>query len=368
MSQVIPTVPTIAITGSAGKTTTKEMLASILQTKWKIFKSKENKNFQKNTQKHARMIKPWHQGVVLEFGMGEANTGKMHCSHIQPNIAVITNVGSAHYGVFGNSIKLTAKAKSELIKYMKPEGILYINNDDNNSKLLQIKGFKGEIFTVSIKNKSDYQAVNIKYVDQGMTFQVKLDDQLEDFFIPTFGYHNVINALFAIGVSHHQKFSPSEIKVGLKNYEVPVRRLNHYELPNGLVILDDSYSANPEATKAAIDVLVELGKIKKKLVILGSMLELGEYSIEGHKEVGKYLAQNKVDKIVIIGKEARWIGKGAVEAGYPPSRILLFTKSRNKMHLYLQKLIKPNMAILVKGSKLMQMNKTLNYLLKNFSK
>lgn len=359
---LIPKVPTIAITGSAGKTTTKEMISSILETKWRIFKSEANRNFVRNTKMHATMIKSWHQGIVLEFGMGEGNSGKMHCSYIQPNIGVITNIGSAHYGVFGNSIKRTAEAKSELIKYMKPTGVLFINNDDKNSKLLQTKNFKGKIFTVSINNKSDYQALNVKYTDEGMIFQVQLDGKLEDFFIPTFGYHNVINALFAIGVCHFLKFSSSEIKQGLKMYKIPIRRLNRYELPNGLLIIDDSYSANPEATKAAIDVLTNLGKDKEKVVILGSMLELGDYTVDGHKNVGRYLAQSKIDKIFTFGDEARWIAKGAKEAGFPDSNILTF-KNRDKMHMHLKKLIKPNTAILLKGSKLMEMHKTLDYLL-----
>lgn len=367
MKQLIPKVPTIAITGSAGKTTTKEMISSILETKWKIFRSEGNRNFARSTKKHVKMIKPWHQGVVLEFGMGKENTGKMHCSYIQPNIGIVTNVGSAHFGVFGNDIKLTAKAKSELIQYMKPDGILFINQDDENSKLLKTKDFKGKIFTVGIQHKSDYQAVNVKYVDQGMAFQVELDKKMEDFYIPVFGYHNVTNALFAIGVCHHLNFSPTEIRLGLERYQVPVRRLNWYELPGKLLVIDDSYSANPEAVKAAIDVLAEVGKNKKKIVILGSMLELGEYSNEGHRTVGKYLAQRKVDKILTFGKEARWIGKGAIEAEFPVKDIFLFV-NRDKMHLQLKKLIEPDTAILIKGSKLMEMNKTLEYLIKNHSK
>ncbi|UNC92315.1 UDP-N-acetylmuramoyl-tripeptide--D-alanyl-D-alanine ligase [Candidatus Contubernalis alkaliaceticus] len=367
MKQLIPKIPTIAITGSAGKTTTKEMISSILETKFKIFKSKRNRNFVRCTKNHAKMIKPWHQAVVLEFGMGKGNTGKMHCSYIQPNIGIITNVGSAHFGMFGNNIILTAKAKSELIKYMKPEGILYINNDDVNSKLLQTKDFKGKIFSVGIKNNSDYQAVNIKYLAQGMSFQVKLYNKSEVFFIPSFGRHNVINALFAIAVCHYLKLPPSKMKSGLKKYKIPVRRINRYELPNGLVIIDDSYSANPEATKAAIDVLVELGKNQKKVVIIGSMLELGKYTVKGHMKVGKYLARNKVDKILTFGNEARCIKKGAIKAGFTASNILLF-RNRDKMHAGLQKLIEPNTVILLKGSKLMEMHKTLDYLLSVFSK
>ncbi|KAB3529307.1 UDP-N-acetylmuramoyl-tripeptide--D-alanyl-D-alanine ligase [Alkaliphilus serpentinus] len=366
MKQIKPKVPTIAITGSAGKTTTKEMIASILSTKWKIFKSEGNRNFAKSTKSHAKMIKPHHQAIVLEYGMGEGNTGKMHCSFIQPNISVITNIGSAHFGVFGNDIKLTAEKKSELIQYMKADGSLYINNDDENSKLLKTQDFKGRIYTVGINTPSDFRGINVKYSKKGMRFMVNLNGDLEDFLIPTFGYHNVVNALFAIGISHNLGFTPSEMRLGLKNYCLPSRRLMIHRLPNGLMIIDDSYSANPEATKAAIDVLVNLGKDKKRIAIIGSMLELGEFTAEGHREVGKYLADKQINKIFTYGDEAQWIRQGAMEAGFNPKNIFSF-KDQDKIHRYIKRVVKPNTCILVKGSKLMEMYKTVEFIKGNYS-
>ncbi|MDW7674703.1 MAG: UDP-N-acetylmuramoyl-tripeptide--D-alanyl-D-alanine ligase [Bacillota bacterium] len=366
MKQLIPEFPAIAISGSAGKTTTKEMLSSILETRWQIVKSQKNRNIHCHTKKYAQMIKPFHQAVVLEFGMRGSVTGKLHCRFIQPNISIITNVGSSHFGTFGNSINLTAKKKSTLIKYMNPEGVLVVNNDDKNSKLLQTTEFKGKVVTVGINNKADYQAINIQYVKQGMTFQVKLAEKLEDFFIPSFGEHNVMNALFAIAVAHYLRFTPSEMRLGLNNYEIPEGRLNLFELPNDLLIIDDSYNASPETAKAAINVLEELGKDKRKVVVLGSMLELGEYSTKGHLEVGTYLFQKKVDMIITYGNEAMDIGNGAYKAGFPAESIFMFN-NRSQMNMYLLKTIEPNTAILIKGSGGMKMNKTANYLIKQFS-
>lgn len=358
-------IPTIAITGSAGKTTVKEMVASILEQKWNVFKSKRNRNQRHHTKQHRGAIKPYHQAVVLEFAMGRKKAGKVHCSHIQPNIGVITNIGFAHFGMLGNNIKLTAESKSALIKYMKPDGILFINGDDENSKLLKTKGFKGEIITIGVKNLADYQAQNIKYLGNGMSFDVKLDDKTENFFLPAFGQFNVINALFSIAICHRLKFTAPEIRLGLRCYEVPDGRLNHIELKNQIILLDDTFNANPQAVKAAVDVLLELGKEKIKMVILGSMLELGDYSITGHEEVGRYLADNKIDLILTYGEKAKWICTCAANNGH--AKTWQF-EERALLHNWLEKNLQPNTAILVKGSNRMAMKKTVEYLQQKFAK
>ncbi|PKM83909.1 MAG: UDP-N-acetylmuramoyl-tripeptide--D-alanyl-D-alanine ligase [Firmicutes bacterium HGW-Firmicutes-13] len=362
MKPLVLNIPTIAVTGSAGKTTTKEMIASVLQVKWNTFKSKKTRNQRYHTRLHAKQIKPRHQAVVLEFGLGRKNAGKIHCRYIQPNIGVITNVGSAHFGMLGNSIKSTAEYKSALIRYMKPNGILLINRDDKNSELLQTKNFKGEIITVGINNKADYQAEDVKYLDKGMSFKVKLDDKIKKFFLPAFGLYNVVNALFAIAISYRLKFKPSEIRAGLKKYRAPNCRFNLIKLRDQSFLIDDTYNSNPEAVKAAVDTLLKLGKEKKKIAVLGSMLELGRYSSKGHEEVGKYLSK-KVDVICSFGKRAEYIKTGAVNEGH--KKVVHFN-NRKDLHRWLKKNIGPSTIILVKGSNRMRMRETVNYLKNNF--
>lgn len=307
MESLLLDIPTIAITGSSGKTTTREFISSILEIKWKILKTKGNKNLPLHTKQTVERFDSSYQAILLELGMGKQGAAERHCSIIQPNISIITNIGTAHFGNLGNSIKSTAKYKSALIKYMNPKGLLLINKDDKNSELLKTKAFKGEIITVGIHSKADYRARSIKYLDNGMIFEVRLDNKNETFFIPTFGLHNIQNALFAIAISHHLKFTPSEIRLGLKNFIAPIKRLNLINLSNESLLIDDTVNANPQSVKAAIDVLVNISKNRKKVVVLGSMLELGDYSNEGHIEVGRYLAKNKIDAIYTYGNEADWI-------------------------------------------------------------
>ncbi|MDQ0339023.1 UDP-N-acetylmuramoyl-tripeptide--D-alanyl-D-alanine ligase [Caldalkalibacillus uzonensis] len=361
MKPLIPNIPAIAITGSAGKSTTQAFIYSILSTKWKrILKTTKNLNLPSHTNQKVKRLKPSHQAVILEMAFGR-EAGKRHFRYIQPNMGVITNIGTAHYGKLGNSLESIAKSKSLLIKYMNPKGTLFINNDDQNSKLLETHHFKGKIVTVGIKNKADYQASHIKYLDNGMRFKVALDNQKETFFIPTFGDHNVINALFAIAVAHQLHFTPAEMRKGLKKFKNPARRLDVIPLPHQSLLIDDTFNANPQSVKAASDVLVRLGKGKKKIVVLGSMLELGQYSKKGHKEVGRYLAKKGIDAIYTYGKKAKWIGEAAIKKGFPAQNVHHFT-NRQHLHNMLAKHFQPDSAILVKGSHAMKMYKTAEFL------
>ena len=148
MNPLVLSIPAIAITGSSGKTTTREFISSILETKCKVLTTTGNKNLPLHTKKTMESFDPSFQAIVLELGLGKQGAGKRHCRYIQPNIAIITNIGTAHFGNLGNNIRSTANFKSALIKYMNPEGKLLFNNDDENSKLLETETFNGKIITV----------------------------------------------------------------------------------------------------------------------------------------------------------------------------------------------------------------------------
>ncbi|WP_051688278.1 UDP-N-acetylmuramoyl-tripeptide--D-alanyl-D-alanine ligase [Desulfofalx alkaliphila] len=366
MKPLILDIPTIAVTGSSGKTMTKEMIASVLVRKMKTFKSKKNRNQTTHTRRHAKMIQAHHQAVVLEFAMGRRQ-GKKHCSIIQPNIGVITSIGTAHYGKLGNSIEDIVKSKSALIEYMKPTGILLINNDDDNSKLLPVEQFKGKVIRVGIKSISDFQAYCVEYRNNGMSFKVKIDNQEETFFIPVFGHHNVINALFAIAIAHHLNLTPLDINEGFKRMKIPKGRLNLIRLSENVLLIDDSFNANPQSVKAAIDVLSELGKEKTKVAVLGTMAELGEYSKTGHLEVGKYLANKQIDYLVTYKKNAEYIGQGAIGNGFN-SKHIIHCDNETLLYEFVDKYIRPNTIILIKGSRVTQLDKVVKHLKHQYSR
>lgn len=358
--------PVIAITGSAGKTTTKEMIAAILEQKWKILKTSGNANAPRHTAMYADKIKPWHQALVLEYGMSVHGEIRRSCQIIQPNIGIVTNVGTAHIGHFNGDIRGIANTKSDLIRYMKKTGLLIINADDKNSKLLDTKSFKGKILTIGQNSSATFKAENIQYGKSGMNFQTKINGKLYDFYIPSLGKHNIYNALFAIAATNHLGFKPEEIQKGLKVYKKPRRRLSVYKFNNNIKIIDDTFSSNPNAAKAAIDVLQYQGN-GRKIAVLGTMLEMGNYKVNGHKDVGKYLAKKKINKLYTYGSDALYIGKGAIEAGYPKGNVRSFT-SKDKLIGTLLKEITPKTTILFKASHGVKMNEIVNELVKEYKR
>ncbi|MGE5379598.1 MAG: UDP-N-acetylmuramoyl-tripeptide--D-alanyl-D-alanine ligase [Methylocystaceae bacterium] len=360
MATLILNRPVIGVTGSAGKTTTKEMIASVLGTRWNVFKNKYNNNIIPSTRKHARIINSSHQAVVLEYGTAAPGLIRLHCQIIQPNIGIITNVGSAHIGNFGGKIERLAAAKSELIRHMKPSGLLIINSDDRGSKLLNTNRFKGHLATVAIDNEATYKARKVKYTHGGMQFQVYFQKAWHEIFIPVPGRHNVYNALMTIAVADYLGFTPPEITTGLKNMHRTGRRVYVHTLGNGVTVIDDSYSANPHAVKAAVDVLMNVGG-GKRVMVLGDMRELGAYTRQGHREVGAYIAASGVDYFLALGPRTRYAVQEAIRCGMPLAKIKHFS-SRPALHSYLKTILDEQTTVLVKGSHGSEMYITADYI------
>lgn len=347
----------IAITGSAGKTTTKEMTASILGRHWKVLKTPNNWNLHNHNRDLLNTkLTPDHRAVVLEFGMSKRGHIRKHCQVIVPNMAVVTNVGTAHIGNFGGNVKQLAREKSELIKYMKPDGILFLNGDDKNTRLMPMHNFKGKIIRVGINNPHvDYHAYDIQYIKGGMRFKCSLRGREHSFSIPIYGTHNVYNALFAIAIADSFKLDASIIKAGLRDFFRNGQRMIVYKLGKEIRIIDDTYSANLNASKAAIEVLNNIGG-QNNIAVLGSMKCMGRYSKTAHKKAGEFLADKNIHSLMTYGEDARWILKGAVEAGFAPERAKHFTDSELLSRSLLNE-IKPGTTILVKGSHEMEMHK-----------
>lgn len=367
---VIMDRPVIAITGSSGKTTTKEMIAAILQKRWNMFKSNQNgndiwviqsrykifKSIQNGndvwyTSQYAEQIDSSYQAVVLEYGLRYPGDITKHCKLIQPNIGIITNVGSAHIGNFnGQGKSAIAAAKSELISGMKPDGLLLLNADDPNSKLLDTTGFKGEIILIGLGQECNYYAEQIIYTDTGMRFQVKIDGVNYTFTIPFFGKHHVYNALFAIAITHRLGCTVGEIQHGLetfcKNYpdyfQMNVRRFKHE-----ISLMFYTYSSKTCAMKAAVDVLVNIGT-EETVAFLGDMLGLGDYSIQEHKEVGCYIAARNVAQLYTFGTDGKYIGEGAIEAGFPADKVMHICFNEQLINTLKEKL-QPKTTFLIMG-------------------
>ncbi len=363
MKPLILKRPVIAVAGSSGKTTTKEMIASILKRRWRIYKSGKNRTNRDHIRAHRRRIKSFHRAVVLEYSMSYRGHLRRSCQIIQPNMSIVTMVGTAHIGNLGGSVTALIKAKSGIIKNMKPTGTLFLNADNRNSERLQLGHFRGRIIKVGIHKSADYQASAINYSQRGMEFSLDLGGQPHRFFIPVFGEHNVYNALFAIAVADQLGFSPSGIDKGLRCFQRPPHRLRVYRLKRGSRLIDDTFNANPHSVKAALDVLTRLGK-GHTVAVLGNMSELGNYSRRGHREVGQYLAERNIGRLLTFGQKGRRIGTAAIAAGFPGNKVR-HSSTRAQLHRRLHTAIKPGTTILIKGSHDQHMVRTVKYLRRN---
>ena len=356
--------PIIAITGSAGKTTTKAFLSSILSKKWNVFESKDYWNTTEHTKKHAAEINSSHQAVVLEYGMAYPGVITEHCKIIQPNMSIVTNVGLAHVGNFDGDPRKVAKAKSELIHGMDQYGVLCLNLDNDNSRFLETQNFKGKTITIGIKSPADYRAYDVQYTDGGMSFKMMLQKEEIELFIPIFGEHHVYNALSAIAIADQLGFSPMEIKTGLL-FKKPPRRLTIYNCKDNITLIDDTVHSHPEGVRAAIDVLVNLAK-HRKIAIIGQMRELGDLREKEYQKVGDYIQQQEIDLLITYGFRTEEIGAQAMKKGMAADNIHHFT-DREKLHALLSKLIRQNDTILIKGASKTNMFETVKFIDQNYS-
>ena len=355
-------IPVIAITGSAGKTTSKAFLGSILSKKWTVFESKDYWNTTEHTKKHVAEINDSHEAVVLEYGMAYPGVITEHCSIIQPTISIVTNIGLAHVGNFNNSVEKVAQAKSELIHGMDQNGVLILNKDDDNSKFLETKQFKGKIITVGIKSSADYRAYNVQYDENGMSFKMKLQGKEISLFIPIFGEHHVYNALNAIAVADYLGFSPMEIKAGLI-FKKPPRRLTIYNCRENITVIDDTVHSHPQGVRAAIDVLSNIGK-NRKIAIIGQMRELGELREEEYRKVGDYIQEKEIDVLVTYGFRTEEIGDQAIMKGFSAKNSYHFT-DKDKLNALLKTIVKKDDTILVKGASKTNMFDIVKFLRRN---
>ncbi len=355
--------PVIAITGSAGKTTTKAFLASILAKKWNVFESKDYWNTTDHTKKHAAEIQASHEAVVLEYGMAYPGVITEHCSIIQPNISIVTNIGKAHVGNFGGDVKKVAHAKSELIHGMDQEGILVVNKDDANSTYLETQKFKGKIITIGVNSDADYRAYDVHFGDNGMNFKMELQGKEMMFFIPILGEHHVYNALNAIAVADYLGVAPLDIKLGLL-FRKPPRRLTIYHCRDNITLLDDTVHSHPEGVRAAIDVLSNVGK-HRKIAIIGQMRELGDLREEEYRKVGEYVCQQEIDILITYGFRTDDIGIQAKAKGFPSENVYHFT-NKDKLHELLARLIEKDDTILVKGASKTNMFETVKFIDQTF--
>lgn len=302
-------IPVVGITGSVGKTSTKEMISSVLSEKFELHKTVGNLNGQIGLPLTIFGLETNHNAAVVEMGISEFNEMDVLSEIAAPTLAVMTNIGVTHIENLHNKENIF-KEKFKIAKFLSENEHLFINGDDEIlSKTQNIYDFN--VVSFGIKNNCDFIAKDICCNGNSTTFEVAHGKKSQKFVIPTIGEHNVYNALVAIAVGFSMKMSVAEIQNGLSHFKnLDMRQSIHYL--GEVTLIDDSYNANPDSMKSALKVLSQVAQDGRKIAVLADMLELGEMAEQLHFEVGTFAAKLGVDVIVTVGGLAKFISDGAV--------------------------------------------------------
>jgi len=341
----------VAITGSTGKTTTKNMIAQVLEKKFSVLKTLGNYNNQIGLPLTVFELDEKHEIAVVEMGMSGFGEIKGLMDIVHPRVSVMTNIGTSHIELLGSRENIL-KAKMEIFDGMMDGARGVVNADD----LLLNKGV--EDLTIPIVSygiqKGDYRAFDIKTMGQyGIAYTLKEQGREYKVEVPLPGRHNIYNSLAAVAVGRIFGMDFEDIVEGLKSVEKEKMRLNIYTISSNIKIINDAYNASPDSMKAALDVLDEIA-VGRKIAVLADMLEMGSFAEEWHREVGGYVVDSEVDILVTVGDDSRFIGYDAQDRGMNSGCIYHFSNKEEAGQL-LDNLVEDNDTILFKGSRGMRM-------------
>ena len=336
-------IPVIGLTGSVGKTTTKEMIALVVSSAFKTIKTKGNLNNEIGMPLTLLSMEADTQCAVVEMGMNHAGEISLLTSAAKPTIGVITNIGVSHIENLGSRDNIL-KAKLEIIEGMKKDSPLILNGDND-----KLRGIMSDRFRVIFYGIDDpvckVRADNIREFDDHTQFTAVYSGERVCVDLPAIGRHNVYNALAAIAVGTQLGISLSDCAKALEKY-VPAGMRQNIVKKNGVTFIEDCYNASPDSVKASLSALNSV-TAKRRIAVLGDMLELGSYSSEAHSQCGEYCAQSGVDILLTLGEKSLFTADSASRAGVKLVRS--FTDG-GELAEYLAKRLREGDAVVFKAS------------------
>lgn len=356
-------IPVIGVTGSVGKTSTKELIASVLSRKFATLKTEKNFNNEIGLPLTVLQIMPWHEAAVLEMGISDF--GEMHrLSKIaRPDICVLTNIGQCHLENLGSREGIL-KAKSEIFDFMNPEGQIFVNGDDD--MLIRIEGKEGhspirfglgegnQVYATGIENRGLF----------GSRAEIHMEEESFEAEIPLPGIPMVVNALAAAAVGRYLGLTREQIREGIEGVRAVEGRSRVFSA-SGYTMIDDCYNANPVSMKAALDLLAMA--VGRKAAVLGDMFELGEKEKELHSQMGAYALSKGIDVLVCAGNLSRCMYEGAKAYADNLAKdckkpALYYFPDRESLMGGLKDILKEGDNVLIKASHGMQFEKVVAYL------
>lgn len=356
MAQYVRThhnVKVIGITGSVGKTSTKDMIYSVVSMKYKTLKTLGNYNNQIGLPLTILRYQD-EEAMVLEMGMNHLEEIHYLTMIAQPDVAAITNVGTAHIGELGSRENIL-KAKMEIVDGLKEDGVLVINND--NDMLHGVEKNQYHIKRVGLGEDCELRAIHVDLKLKDSYFDIEYRDQLYHVHVPVSGEHFVYNALVAIAIGLSLDIGMEECIQGVEHFELTKNRMDMIDLNHHIKVIDGTYNANVDSMKSSLDVLSQYPT--RKIAVLADMLELGEYEQELHEEVGSYAASKNVDELLCVGDASAYIVEKAQACGLAHA---YHFEDNASLIVYLDELLEENDVVLIKGSNGMHLKEVVEHL------
>ncbi|MBI1746035.1 MAG: UDP-N-acetylmuramoyl-tripeptide--D-alanyl-D-alanine ligase [Acidobacteria bacterium] len=347
--------PVVAVTGSMGKTTTKDMIAKVLEGVGSVLKSQGNLNNQFGLPLTLYQLDASHDLAVVEMGMNHPGELVRLCEIAEPSVGVYTNVAPVHLENF-SSVEAIAAAKAELAHYMDSRGTVIYNMDDPYVERIG-RSFRGATLSYGVDSAAEVTAHDIVAGGLSTTrFTACYRDQAQEVTIAMIGKHNVYNALAAIATGVHFGLNLSLIARQMATLCPSARRGEVLHFIEGFTLIDDSYNSNPQALREMITTFSQITGYRRRMVAVGAMLELGPQSGELHRECGRFIARAPVDELLCVGEESRRLGEGAMAEGLSPSHVHFFPDAVSA-GAFLCTLAGHGDLLLVKGSRGIRMDR-----------
>ena len=354
-------LPVVGLTGSVGKTTTKEFIALVLGAKYNTLKTQGNLNNEIGVPQMLFRLEDSHTAAVIEMGMNHFGEISRLTRAVAPTVGLITNIGVSHIENLGSRAGIL-QAKLEILEGMAPDAPLIVNMD--NDMLRTVKLGDRPLLTFAIDDQSaDFTATDIAEQGSTTTFTVHHSTFTQPVTIPTVGIHNVYNALAAMAVGYVTGVDPAAAASALANY-VPAGMRQNLVQVGGVQVIEDCYNASPDSMRAALQTLGKL-PVHRRYAVLGAMLELGDYAKEAHTQVGMMAAENGIDGVLAYGADAAYIVEAAKQAGLENAR-LFDTKEALAQSLAQQ--VQPGDGVLFKGSRGMHLEDVMHTVYERWEK
>ena len=341
-------IPVVAVTGSAGKTTAKEMIATVLGGKFSVLTTPDNENNEIGVPRTILGLTPAHGAAVIEMGARQVGDIAYLCRIVQPTIGVLLNIGTAHLEVFG-SVERVAKAKGELLDFIVDESYVALVNADDCVIAGEAMRTKGRLLGFGWTREGHFSGEGL-VLDQEGCGHFSLQNTSFQIRVP--GRHNAHNALAAVAVASQCGISAADASAALADFE-PVHMRSEILRKAGIRVINDCYNANPGSVRAALDLMAEMSVDGRRIAVLGDMLELGTEASALHAEVGRYAA-DRADVILGTGPLSVHTIHGARKAGIEPSRAEHFD-NRDSLTRQLKSVLRPGDLVLVKASRGMEL-------------